>query len=885
MKDQEIDEVSSSSSGGSRSLSGGSLSFTPLSHSPPCHLLTIYHNVNNAIDEKNQRTTSPPSSSTRSTSILIDCGLNVSLVNDEERLKQLLTQLQTIGPSLSAILLTYPDTEHLGLLPYLATQCSIQCPIYATVPVYNMGQLFLYDFFESLNDYRKFDIFNLDDVDFSFECIHKVKYLENVVINDMCTIYALNAGHMIGGSIWRLILDSGESIVYSMLSNHKMEHHLDPGALNLLDFRPNLLICDGAPVSPQLLLSNPPQSDGTSSQNLMISKHKINNSRLMESLLVKELQETLRQGGSVMMPCDTSGRVIEIAYILNKEWSKLKNNLIPYNLVLLNHVAYNALEFAKAHVEWCGKRMPKEIEKSYQNPLSMNFVITCHNIEELLEIPKPIALLVSSADLESGFSRFLLPEWCDNPANKIIFMQQPSGDPKSCTTLANFLLKNPNITEFEMQINTKSIEKANDLNANMLRVDDDTMAPDLTQIDLDPTDQIADEIPDKIEIGSSAIPRHQEEVDIPDKNADIVEKSKSDVNSQKTTRMDDMTDVIKINQIKNPFTNRISFPCFSFLSKKVRWDDYGEIIQGFIGANDSRNDIKTSKNPKDDHEKQLLQQILTEINEEKLRKYQYFSRKQKIHLKCSIKLLDFSGVSDFDSFKRILGRLRPEKIIVSTCVPEVISHMRDFVSANLAKSCTMYSPKCNESIKIDTDANYFYANLTREIFNNFNFRPILNNILISPIKARIYARNSKQQDPMSSGDTNVPKSHELQSLPKGNAQLYELATDIVQIDHLHDNEEVDMIEEEATESDNRFALLSRDPIGKQKLYFGTPKLSVLKSHVVKSGMSAEFVSGALIIKNKVSLCKKEGNNYVLDGFLCPEYFKTRSLLYSHFIDA
>ena len=51
-------------------------------------------------------------------------------------------------PQIDAVLLTFPDIQHIGALPYLSGRLSLNCPIYATVPVYKMGQMFLYDLYQ-----------------------------------------------------------------------------------------------------------------------------------------------------------------------------------------------------------------------------------------------------------------------------------------------------------------------------------------------------------------------------------------------------------------------------------------------------------------------------------------------------------------------------------------------------------------------------------------------------------------------------------------------------------------------------------------------------------------------------------------------------------------
>jgi len=49
---------------------------------------------------------------------------------------------------IDAVLLSFPDMLHIGALPYLVGKLGLNCPIYATIPVYKMGQMFLYDLYQ-----------------------------------------------------------------------------------------------------------------------------------------------------------------------------------------------------------------------------------------------------------------------------------------------------------------------------------------------------------------------------------------------------------------------------------------------------------------------------------------------------------------------------------------------------------------------------------------------------------------------------------------------------------------------------------------------------------------------------------------------------------------
>lgn len=53
-----------------------------------------------------------------------------------------------------AVLLSHPDPIHLGALPYAVGKLGLNCTIYATIPVYKMGQMFMYDLYQVRRGYE-----------------------------------------------------------------------------------------------------------------------------------------------------------------------------------------------------------------------------------------------------------------------------------------------------------------------------------------------------------------------------------------------------------------------------------------------------------------------------------------------------------------------------------------------------------------------------------------------------------------------------------------------------------------------------------------------------------------------------------------------------------
>jgi len=95
--------------------------------------------------------------------ILLDCGW------DERFSEDFIKEVKKHVSHIDAVLISHPDPLHLGALPYLVGKCGLSCPVYSTIPVYKMGQMFMYDQYQSFSNMQDFTLFDLDDVDAAFD--------------------------------------------------------------------------------------------------------------------------------------------------------------------------------------------------------------------------------------------------------------------------------------------------------------------------------------------------------------------------------------------------------------------------------------------------------------------------------------------------------------------------------------------------------------------------------------------------------------------------------------------------------------------------------------------------------------------------------------------
>lgn len=180
-----------------------------------------------------------------------------------------------------------------------------------------MGQMFIYDMVYSHLDVEEFEHYTLDDVDTAFEKVEQVKYNQTVVLKGDSGVHftALPAGHMLGGSIWRICRVTGEDIVYCVDFNHKKERHLNgcsfDSMLILLNIQINFIFIFPDFNRPHLLIT------GAHHISLPQMRRKDRDEQLVTKIL-----RTVRQKGDCMIVIDTAGRVLELAHLLDQLWSK-----------------------------------------------------------------------------------------------------------------------------------------------------------------------------------------------------------------------------------------------------------------------------------------------------------------------------------------------------------------------------------------------------------------------------------------------------------------------------------------------------------------------------------------------------------------------------------
>ena len=169
--------------------------------------------------------------------ILLDCGapedftFPASLIKTDDADRGLHGSLpdilQRIGPSIDVVLLFHAELSHMGLYAYAYAHYGLQCPVYATLPVQTMGRLQMLEVVRSWQaeadvgtsaPVQRF-LPTEAQVDEAFDAIRSLRYMQPTPLDGKCAglvLTAYNAGHSLGGTVWKLRSPSVGTVVMAL---------------------------------------------------------------------------------------------------------------------------------------------------------------------------------------------------------------------------------------------------------------------------------------------------------------------------------------------------------------------------------------------------------------------------------------------------------------------------------------------------------------------------------------------------------------------------------------------------------------------------------------------------------------------------------------------
>ncbi len=753
---------------------------------------------------------------------LLDCGWDPLFSEDLTR------ELKKHIHRIDAVLLSYPDNLHLGALPHAVGKLGLSCPIYATVPVHKMGQMFLYDLYQARRNMEDFELFTLDEVDKTFDMITQLKYNQSVQLTGKgagLTITPISAGHMIGGAMWRIVKEGEEDIVYAVDYNHKRERHLNGADVEKIS-RPSLLITDAL--------------NATYTQ----VRRRGRDEQLMTTIL-----QTLRGGGNVLVCVDTAGRVLELAHMVDQLWQNKDSGLLAYSLALLNNVSYNVVEFAKSQIEWMSEKLMRTFEGRRNNPFAFRHMKHCHSIAEVNKVPSPKVVLASMPDMECGFSRELFAQWAGNKKNSIILTSRSSDG-----TLTADLIKNGGDRVIDIWTGKRVKLQGFELEEYKRREKERKNRED-GLMDDDEASSSSDEEMEASGGGTAAKPKSVKH--------DIIMKpsASSHPGAEPGGGRSQKRGFFKSTKSK--------FPMYPHHEEKIRWDDYGEIvkIEEWIDhtatiANDNNESGGADGGAAPSGANGTSNSLLEDSNNVESSEVPTKCVRQNasVHVKAQIQYIDFEGRSDGESVDKLIRQVKPRRVIIvrgSDEACEVMAKLAETVTADtgVGSNARVFLARTGEMVDATTESYIYQMRLPESLMAKISFQHAKDNAYLGWVDGRVtYPEELKDINATEDEDKeNVEDMETGESQPK--------KSKIPTLEPLPEDE-----------------VVSHPPNFVNEL-----KLSDFKMVLSKHNIASEFQGGVLFCgSGTVALRRHDSGRVTIEGCVSNEYYQVRDLLYQQY---
>lgn len=565
--------------------------------------------------------------------ILVDVGWNTLLDSDLSHLVELI-------PSIDLILLTHATLSHLGAYCYL---CHLypefgQIPTYATIPVVNMGRMVTLDSYRSKGMAGPFPkaVMSTDDVDDIMDRIKTVKYSQPLSIHGRTqelSITAFNAGHSLGGTVWK-IMDDLSTVIFAVDWNHSRDSHLNGAFLE-----PNGQVNEQL-MKPNVLITSSFVSGGKSL--------KFNRSRLLEDVSL-----VISRGGSVLLPTSAGSRVLELCTILDR-YLVQENVKVP--LILLSHVGKRILTYASSMLEYLQSAIIDEWQIRNESPFEASRIHCMTSLEQLNTVVGPKIVLATGEALETGLSKnaflkfaeqpdwaVILSEYCQKRTLGSVVYELWKENTTDKEALKQFTLKLPQVhvteavplegaqlAEYNMKIEEKQMEK------NVQEALERRNKEILETIESDSSDEEQDV---QMVTGQVEMNRFVSEAGFHDLEIGH-EKSRlySFPKVQLKKRSDDYGEPLAAGQFE-----QIA-------------DDYASKDTDMQDSVDSKNDevsgLNNAGNWREENKAPLEPPLMLK------------GANHDLKVLCSIDYIDFNGLTDMRSLDMILPQVQPYKLIV-----------------------------------------------------------------------------------------------------------------------------------------------------------------------------------------------------------------------------
>ncbi|KIM25567.1 hypothetical protein M408DRAFT_74190 [Serendipita vermifera MAFF 305830] len=801
--------------------------------------------------------------------ILLDCGSPDWHPDEDLKVGEQATafreeycdQLKRHAPTIDLVLLSHGDLAHAGLYAHAHAHWGLTATTYTTLPVQAMAKIAA---LEEAIDIRNEEDVNkppepaqadgmdttteeleppkrsilvptIEEINEAFQSIITLRYSQPTHLAGKChgiTITPYAAGHTIGGTIWKIRSPSAGTLVYAVNLNHLKERHLDGSVLTLSTgggvfeplARPDVLITDAE----RALTIGGKRKD-------------------RDKALLDIITETIASGHSLLLPVDSSTRLLELLVLTDQHWAYSR---IRAPICLISNTSKELLAVVRSMMEWLGGTISKEdVGDTGRNvrrrrdeddealgalALRFKFIEMFGSPDQLVDkfsSRDPKLILAVPASMSHGASRSLFADFARVEGNMVVLTERAErgtlnkflmdrweaaqeesqrwqdgklGEPIALDRpielelRSKVLLQGEELEKFrEKEAQTKekiAAEKAAAARKQQMR-EEEAESSDSGSGDSDDSgsdEEATNEMKNEID-GVNWTALEQEDAGLKLQSFDIYVKG----HQTKTSNF------FKTNDAGAP-----RFRMFPFVEKKRRFDDFGEIIDvsswlrkgKMLDQNAESDEAKAARLKKTEDEKKI------KAPEEAPSKF--IKEQITIDMRCKVHFIDLEGVHDGRALKNILPHINPRRMVIVQASPEATESLIESCKATKSMTTEVYAPSIGETVRIGEDMRNFTVALSDALMSSIKMS-VYEDSEIAFIKGRISL-------PTNSG---IPVLEPLRISNKG-------------------NEDVEM--------ENGDAVTEKSTVPRAVM-IGDLKLTSLKNRLNRLGISADFAGEGILV--------------------------------------
>ena len=330
--------------------------------------------------------------------VLIDCGINPGARNPSEAYPRLDWANITLD-ELDAVVIGHAHLDHTGFLPVL-TKYGYKGPIYCTEPALPMMNLIQLDAIKVAGAQGRTPMYSERDVHQIMRQTIPLRYGTVTDISPDIKLVLANAGHILGSASCHFHIGNGDhNFVYSGDIKYGKSMLLESARTNF-------------PRVETLLI----ESTYGAKEDIQPTREEV------ESAFIKSVNETLSQGGKVLIPIPAVGRAQELMMVIDKY---MKSGQMTESSVFMEGMIQEATAIHEAHPEYLERTLRQKILETDDNPFDSEYFTNIEHAdgrEEPLREDSPCIIIATSGMLEGGpvleYFRNLAPD----KKNKILFV-------------------------------------------------------------------------------------------------------------------------------------------------------------------------------------------------------------------------------------------------------------------------------------------------------------------------------------------------------------------------------------------------------------------------------------------------------------------------------